>query len=137
MSDSFLSNYAIGTTVENLTNLAALATKVRYPKSSYQPATIYQNLGSGLVRAGGWRTPVWAFAGLTRAERDMLRTFCTGASSKVYITTRVNDNVSSVGDAWKTFYAVMLWPQGNENKDFGGFRSEFMLQFRVLSEVTP
>jgi hypothetical protein len=128
--------YKIGATLETMTDLAALTTQVMYPKTSFTPYSQALPLGSGAVRGGGWATAEWRYntSGddyLPRDQRDQLRTYCTGASAEVYIETPVNDSA----DQFKTFRAIMIWPQ-EEVKDFG-VRREFVIRFQRLIEVTP
>jgi hypothetical protein len=126
-----LYQYAIGLSAETLTNIESLTVSVRPPKHGFSPYSKPLPLGNGTVRGGGWPTASWNWKILGRAERDQLRTFCPGASAEVFITTRISDNA----DEYKTFSAVMLWPQ-EEEKD-AGKRPDFTLKFQRLAEVTP
>ena len=126
-----LRNYSIGTTLGGITNLESLSPAVRPPKSSYKPYSQPIELGNGTVRGAGWATAAWTWNAITRAERDKLRSFCSGASAEVYIRTRTNEST----DNYKYFSAVMVWP-ADEAKD-ADLRLNFVIEFRRLVEVTP
>lgn len=128
--------YQIGTTLGGMTDLQSLTTPVDPPKTTFKPYSQYLPLGSGAVRGGGWATAEWRYNAsgddyLTRAQRDQLKAFCTGASAEVYISTPVNDTA----DQFKTFRAIMIWPE-EEVKDFT-VRRDFVIRFQRLVEVTP
>jgi hypothetical protein len=104
--------FKIGTTSLNKTLLSALATPVPDPKTDYKPFVELVNLGNGKVRGMGAPTVTWSWGYLTREQRDMLRTYCTGASASVFIRTRTNDNA----DTYDDYSAVMIWDE-NEAQD--------------------
>jgi len=124
-------SYQIGTTYGGLTNLESLTTPVAPPKSSFIPYSQSLALGSGSVRGGGWATAIWSWGFLTQAQRNQLRTFCTGKSASVYINTRKNDT----SDAYQVYTAVMVWPD-EEIKDHG-FRTDFQIVFQKCVTYTP
>ena len=119
----------------NLKNLKSLSTPVDYPKHVYSPGSDYKELGNGGLRLLGSPQATWRWGILRRttsaqAQRDMLRTFCTGASAAVVIRTRVSDNA----DEYKYFSCQVLWPQGAEDKD-AGRRVGFELRFTAMAEL--
>ena len=113
----------------NLVNLADLSTAVMFPKSTFLPWQQAIPLGSGKSRGAGKPSTKWHFDFLPLAQRTVLRTFCSGKSSDVYIRTLVND-----ADAFKHFSAVMLWPD-TEDKT-AGRRLNIDFEFKFLVEIT-
>jgi hypothetical protein len=124
-------SFEIGTTPETMTNLASLSPAIPAPKVRYRPYSKLLNLGNGLTRGAGWAVAEWRWGFLSQAQRDKLRTFCTGASAQIYIKTKTNDN----SDAYKTFSCVVDWPIESEERDTGR-RIDFILSFKKLVEVT-
>ncbi len=96
------------------------------PKSPFKPATMSIDLGNGTARNMGRPNTIWRWGFVTRAQRTILRAFCTGKSARVYICTMVNDS----SDQYVTYDAVMLWPD-EEQRDTGR-RLNFEIQFRDL-----
>lgn len=88
------------------------------------------DLANGSVRGAGWATAEWKFGFITRAMREALRDFCPGASSEVYIRTRVYDNE----DEYRYYSAIMVWPVP-EKRD-AGTRLDFVIRFRALVQIT-
>ncbi len=124
-------NYEIGST-SSLTNVESLTVPVPPPKSIYKPYSQMIGLGDGTVRGAGWPTAEWRWGYLTQAQRDQLRTFCTGASSNVYIRTRIMDTA----DSYAYFQAVMVWPIESEERD-ASRRIDFAITFQKLVQYTP
>lgn len=115
----------------NLKNVTALSTPVPAPKPVPKLWATAQPLGSGLQRALGKPSTVWQFSYLKRAQRDKLRTFCTGKSANVYIRSRGLDNA----DAYLYYQAVMLWPD-DEARDSLGYRVPLAVTFQFLVPLT-
>ena len=126
-----LYSYQIGTTYGGLTNVESLATPLNAPKSTFTEYSQNIALGSGAVRGGGWAVATWNWGFLTQAQRNQLRTFCTGKSASIFIQTRKNDT----SDAYQVYTAVMVWPD-EEDKDHG-IRLNFQVVFRNCVEYTP
>lgn len=124
-------NYMISATSGSgtLVDLSLLSTPVPYPKGLFVPYSKLLDLGSGLQRGGGWTTVTWHWEIISPTQRDMMKTFCPGQSSSVWIVTRVNDQ-----DVFQYFSAFMIWPQ-NEQRDFLR-RSSFDILFRGLVPTT-
>lgn len=115
----------------NLVNLESLTTAVLPPpKSAFAEHSQVLTLGDGTVRGLGWATGEWRWGFLSRAQRDKLRTFCTGASATVYIRTRKNDTA----DAYDYYSTVMVWPTGQEDKQ-AGKRLDFVAQFQNVTLI--
>jgi hypothetical protein len=123
-------SYEIGL-ARTTTNLEALSpTVVPAPKGVYSPGVSKVRLGNGLWRWLGLPTTEWRWGFLSQAQRDMLRTFCTGTSALVSIRTRLNDSADSYG----YFDAILEWPA--EDKD-AERRLEFTIKFTNLIPYTP
>lgn len=116
--------------VAGLVNIESLSTPVPAPHSSWIEGQQFRRLADGTLRVYGYPVAVWRWDFLKRAQRDMLRTYCTGASAVVCIATRKNDSA----DAYVTYRAVMEWPQ-EEEKD-AGRRMDFELRFTCLEVIT-
>lgn len=125
------SSFKIGTSVAGLVTLDALTTKVPDPQTSFQFYSKQLDLGSGLKRGAGWPITTWTYGYLTQAQRDQLRTFCTGASAEVYITTRTRDK-DETDSLFKTYKAVMIWPENEEYR--ASRRLDIVITFTRLEE---
>lgn len=120
--------FAIGTTLEDLTNLSELETPVEHPKSEYLPYARTVNKGNGGRRGVGSPVAVWNFPLLSLEERNQLKEFCPGASAVVYIRTKLND------DSYADFSANMIWPDSPEDRWYGE-KKNFSILFRNLELI--
>jgi len=128
-----LYSYELGTTYAGMTNVEELATPLPPPRSTFKLYSQTVNLGDGTVRGAGRAATEWRFGYLTLAQRNQLRQFCPGASANnIYIKTRTNDSA----DLYKVYTATMVWPQ-SEERDTGGRRLDFVVEFVNLQEYTP
>lgn len=124
--------YEIGATYGGMTALSTLTEPVPDPKSNFIPYSRYVQLGNGEVRGLGWAEAVWRWSVMpTRAQRDQLKTFVSGASAEVYIKTRKNESE----DSYQVYTAVMIWPQ-EEEKQYST-RRNFEIRFVNCQEYTP
>jgi hypothetical protein len=125
-------NYMIGTNASGsgaMTNVESLATPVPAPRTqSFHPYSQMLALGDGTIRGGGWANVEWVFDNITDAQRDMLRTFCTGASQEVWIQTKTMDTL----DTYAIYHAIMVWPIETESRDANGFRVDLKIRFQRL-----
>ena len=128
-------SYEIGVTQAGMVNLESLTVPVRPPRFSFAPYSKPIPLGDGSVRGAGWPKAEWRWDTITAAERDQLRVYCPGASAVVYIKTRVNANNGAQVDQYKTFKAVMVWPNPEGERDFKGIRKDLAIAFQALVEV--
>lgn len=126
-TDIYGYSYGISSSSSQITLLGSLTTPVTPPKSIFRPFSLQIPLGDGTVRGAGWATAIWHWDVLSRAERDMLRTFCTGQSASVWIQTRTMDTA----DSYAVYSAVMVWPIVSEERDTGR-RMRFDIEFRKL-----
>lgn len=120
-------DYQIGATLVGMANLQALTQPVTYPKSIPMLYVEMLTLGDNTERGIGAPNVIWHWDKITDAERDQLRTFCTGASATVYIKSRSLDNT----DAYVVYQAVMVWPSLKEERD-ATRRLNFDIEFREL-----
>lgn len=120
--------FAIGSTLEDLTNLSELETPVEYPRSEYLPYARTVNKGNGGRRGVGSPVAVWNFPLLSIEERNQLKEFCPGASAQVYIRTKLND------DSYADFSANMIWPDSPEDRWYGE-KKNFSILFRNLELI--
>lgn len=123
-----LFDYRIGTTLGGMTNIEDLPTPIPNMQSFYKPFQQTLTLGDGTTRGVGFPEAVWQWNFLTREQRDQLRQFCPSSSAIVFIRTRISDN----GDEYKTFQAVMHWP--NDEERFARKRTDFKIRFTHLIE---
>lgn len=119
-------SYEIGSSLAGMVNVENLSTPLPAPKSMefYQPYTQYIPAGDGTVFGAGWAVTEWHWGYVTKAQYEQLKTFCSGASSEVYIKTRKNDGT------YATYKAVMVWPQTHNIQ--GDIYLEFTLKFQRL-----
>ncbi|HSW62705.1 MAG TPA: hypothetical protein VLH56_05260 [Dissulfurispiraceae bacterium] len=122
-----ITTFQIATLAGALTDLGELATPVIEPRSTYQPYAVSHDLGNGMVRGSGYPVATWTWDFISAAERTMLRTYCTGRSSRVQIATK-DDSL-----AYKAYTAVMVWPEIEEH--FAGRRLNFTIEFHTLVEI--
>lgn len=85
------------------------------PDASYLPYQEAVELGSGKLREIGYPSAVWAFSGLTQAQRYQLRLICPSGSAYVYIETMTNEYDVSGNRIWTQAQAVMKWQVGEED----------------------
>ena len=129
------SSFKIGTSVAGLVSLDALTTKVPDPKTDFKFYSKLLDLGSGLKRGAGYPTTTWTYGYLTQAQREQLRSFCTGASSEIYIQTRSRDEESeSPYSLFKIYKAIMTWPEGEDYQS--SRRIDFAITFTRLEVQT-
>jgi len=123
-----LAEFSIGPSVVGLVNLESLTIPVKPPKSFFQQGGKLLSLGSLKTKWVGKPQAIWRWGILSRSQRDQLRTFCTDASTSLYIRTRTNDTV----DQYKNYLCNILWPPG-EDRDFTR-RVDFVLRFNNMIE---
>jgi len=110
-----------------MTNLQALTTPVRYPKTAYHQFAGVIDLDDNTQRGVGLPTVTWHWTTISQEERDQLRFYCPGASENVFIRTRTNDNSAE----FLYYSAVMVWPSIAEEYD-AKTRQGFDIIFRML-----
>jgi hypothetical protein len=115
--------------VGGLTLLSALATPVPTPLATHQPYQELEPLGNLTQRGTGFQSAEWTFPLLTLAQRAQLKTFCSGASAKVYIRT-----INQAG-TYGNYLATLVWPLP-EPRIRGGQLRDFVLRFEALEAAT-
>ena len=90
-------------------------------------------LGDNSSRTLGLPILLWHWGFISQASRDVLRTYCTGASAAVYIVTPTTNKIAGVSNAALTYLAQMWWPAPNSPEDpVTGRRLEFSIMFKQL-----
>jgi hypothetical protein len=124
--------YEIGSTYETLTALSALTTPILQPEPAYQGFQTVEKMSEGSGVGTGFPSAKWTWPVLTVAQRDMLKTFCTGASATIYIRTRTTESAN----AFAAFRCKVFWPYPENNPNSIRYRNEFTLNFTEL-ELIP
>ena len=121
--------YKLSATLVGLTDSALLpALGLLDPKSDFEPAATQQRTVSGHGKYLGYPEAFWNYGFLTPAQRAIFKTYCTGASSEVFIETLADD------DTWKQYQAIMHWSE--EKKDLTKVRIGFSITFTNLEIIT-
>ena len=120
-----MSDFQIGSTELGMVTLNSLG--VNTPQND--PVYFSQSVdrADALVSGVGWSTDVWMWAGISIAQRNIMKTYCTGKSSSVYIRTMLSDQI------YATFRAVMIWQEKETQKS--DFVFDLQIQFRLLEEI--
>jgi hypothetical protein len=98
-----MSSYRLSAAIGTLADVESLGLPI--PLASPAVYTDYWSLGSGGVRGMGGLTCEWRFPYITYAQIAILRTYCTGESESVKISTLAS------GGVYDDFTATMIWPQ--------------------------
>jgi len=123
-------SYGISASTSATTNVESLTTPLNPPRSTYNEWSRIYDRSDGSSAGDGYPSAVWHFDYLTQAQVTQLRTFCTGRSASVYITTRINTG------AFATYTAQMIWPGDLlQKRQFGGRFASIDIQFRKLEAV--
>jgi len=125
-----MSDFEIGTTLEEMTNVEQLAEPLPAPRSTYQDYSALVQLGSGASIGQGFPTATWTFGTLTTAQRDQLKSFCTGASATVYIQTKLSSEDGGA-DEYAVFSAIMSWPFPEPGRAYS-MRNNYVIEFTFL-----
>ena len=107
--------------------LGALTVPVPAPIAEHANWGETIELESGGVLAGGSTPHTWKFGLLSQAQRDQLKSFCSGASATVYIRTKLNTGV------YASYQTIMYWPQ-TEKRDSGWYL-DTLIKFDFLVAV--
>jgi hypothetical protein len=97
------------------------------PHWTYHPYSKPTIRGDGTVMGLGWATATWDWGIIGEMQRDWLRVYCPGMSSRVLIKTQVMDNA----EEYRVFHAVMIWPIDAEEHD-AHRRPKFTIKFQQL-----
>lgn len=118
------SNYYIGTTLGNLTDVTSLSGDAIAPIGDFQRWIASEILGNGLVRALGRPVATWYWCYITPALRTALMVYCPGKSARVFIRTEDDPNLHTT----EVYEAAMVWP----DTDMLYNQDEFRITFRDL-----
>jgi len=122
-----MSSFKIGTT-SSTTALSALTTPLPDPKSAYLPYSRAVGKGNGGARGVGAPVASWTFPLLSIEEYSQLRTFCSGASAEIFISTKLDD------DTFDDFSCTMIVPNEPQDRWFAE-RKSYTVTFRNLVAV--
>ncbi len=128
MTEMKLGTYAGGTA--GMTAFSAMSTPLKEPASTmYMPYQTNERMASAVTVGRGYKSVSMYWQALTRAQRDQLRTFCTGASASVYCYIPTNDT----NQTFATFQGTMVWAL-NER-----WRQNILqdLTIEIINLVTP
>lgn len=120
-----MAEFEIGATEGGMVNIETLIEPEHAPKSSYLPYARVVNKGNGGTRGVGSPMATWAFPILSVTEYNALKAYCPGASSDVFIRTKLDD------DSYADFQAKMIWPNESQDRWYGE-RRNFTIIFRNL-----
>jgi hypothetical protein len=125
------SRYKIGLTVETLTSLDELATPLPDPQSEFRQYRKKVRLGNQKMHGLGPQTVVWEFPLLDTDQQGLIDGF--QIDDPIYIQSPDKDEVD-------TIYEVLAnipdsRESGSHKSSFPGYRTGFMFEFTILSEV--
>jgi len=123
MSDLNSLYYAIGTTVANMQTLDILGIVSPF-QDAYVPYTVEVPAADMLTYGHGFAQTAFHWGFITQAQRDTLKTFCSGKSATVFI--RILD------DSWSWVYckASMIWQP--ETPPSNGLILDFSINFLII-----
>ena len=124
-------DFEIGSTYVGMTNVEELTVPLPPPASTYKRYALEVDLGDDTVRGFGLPSATWRWQVLTLAQRDQLKTFCSGASATVFIQTKKRD----ASEVYDEFTAVMIWQE--EEDVWSGRVRDFVVRFRSMVEYVP
>lgn len=124
-------DFQLGTTLGGKQTLRVIG--IPNPHPIWRGSVSSVKLGDNSARLLGAPVVEWHWGFLTQAQRDILRTYCPGASALVYITTPTTENVAAVPNAGVAYSGQMIWPAPDVAEDPAtGRRLEFKLIIRQL-----
>jgi len=112
--------------VAGLTPLAELDTPILDPAAYYRTYVNYKVLGDKMRFGMGAPWAEWLFPLLTIEQRNQLREFCPGASTRLYLRT-----ISEDQSTFEDFLGIMIWPL-NESPVKAGFLLDLIIRFEDL-----
>lgn len=118
---------AVAFTGVNLLNVESLGTPLDPPQSKFQQYSQSIELASAGVRGAGWIISTWLWGFMLVADYQQMRTFCTGKSNDVYITTKDDD------EDYVTYGCEMVWPEAPDRKN--GRMLEVLISFRNMVAI--
>lgn len=130
-----LSEFKIGSTLVGITNIESLTTPLPVPRAPFKPYARSLSAVSGISVGKGFPSVTWIFSRLTPAQREQLRSFCTGDSATVYIQTMTNEANTGAGvaaDSYHVYQAIMHWPEEKRDPAKTHDRLEFSINFTHL-----
>jgi len=125
-TDNFtpLYDYEIGESLSTMANIELMGLDPPF-QDSYRPHGVEIAAADGLAYGHGWPVTAWRWGYISQDNRDILRDYCSGKSSIVYIRILGHDNT------WEYCKAVMIWPE-RETPAVVGNVIDFSISFRIL-----
>jgi hypothetical protein len=131
-TDFKIATYASG--IGGLSTLRSL--RIPNPHPVWVPGVSSEKLGDNGARILGSPAVVWQWGFISQYERDILRAYCPGAYSNVYIITTTTEKVGGVSNVAKRYLAKMIWPPPSQPENpQTGRRLEFSIMLRQLVVV--
>jgi len=114
---------AIGSTIDNIHSFEILGLVAPY-QDPYAPYSVEIDAADMLVYGHGIAKTAWHWGFVSQADRNLLKTYCAGKSTIVYVRIRDDD--------WDWVYcrAVMVWQV--ENPPITGVIVDFSVELRIL-----
>ncbi len=127
-------DFQIATLASGIAGLVTLASLgLTNPHPVYMTATSEIKLGDNSARTLGLPRVTWSWGFVQQSQRDTLRTFCPGASAKVYVVTPTTEVVDDVANAAQCYLAQMIWPApATPENPQTGRRLEFNILLRQM-----
>ena len=83
------------------------------PEWTFAPQASFVDLPTGGRLASAFGVATWRWGGLRFTQRQLLRAFCTGLSTAVYIRTATNETSTGV-QVFDDFSCIMNWTAQSE-----------------------
>ncbi len=121
-----MSDFKIGATEVGMVTLDSL--NIHAPQNSPKYFSKGLDKADSMVQGAGWALETWAWAGMTTAQRNVLKSYCAGKSAEVFIRTLTPDN------AYVDYRAVMIWDEkGAVQKS--NIIYNLTIEFRLIEEL--
>ncbi len=129
-TSNWLENLSGATAYKAVSSLVTNGLTIPAPKSVYGFYSKPLPLGTGGIRAGGWKTTEWRWGFISQAQRTSLRTYITSASAELYIRTRIYDS----SDVYAWFIAQAVWPLEEDRQTTR--RLSFVIKMQAMQQIS-
>ena len=119
------SEYKIGATEVGMVTLDSLG--IPNPLGGFQEYSQEADRADGGVAGLGWSTEIWNWLFLPITKRTVLKGYCAGKSSEVYIRT------IKAGKTYSNYRVMMIWQKKETIRSDKVL--DFSIQFRILEEL--
>lgn len=111
------------------------AHSVVFPKGVFLPYSQGLDLADGSLRGAGWATAEWQWGFITRAQRQVLRSYWPNVPAiPTSVLLRFRTSVNEQNDVFTTFQGQALWPQAEAKQ--ATRRVPFVIRFRALVDLS-